>query len=214
MTNTGRTDRIKRTVEILIERFAIPNKAVFNITEDMLDEYIEVYGSLGSGENRKFQRSFARKLAGLELLRLKFFRGAAVKDCKEGMVYLIGNPAWPDHLKIGMTVDITARLGSYQTYDPYKKFYVARYEFCLDRRAAEDKLLKDFGIHLVDGEWIKHSDSLRIIDVIRPESFVISLHGSSSRQSNRPLTCKMSVRGRPVQPIVYVPPPRVGPEKS
>jgi hypothetical protein len=32
-----------------------------------------------------------------------------------------------------------------------------------------EKLLKDFGIHLVDGEWIKHSDSLKIIDVIRPE---------------------------------------------
>jgi hypothetical protein len=163
----GRTERIQKTVDILCANNTIPHFSAFDITEEMLDEYIRIYGSLGTGENKKFQKGFARKLAGLELLRLKFSRGAKVKDCKEGMVYLIANPAWPDHIKIGMTVDVAARLDSYQTYDPFKAFHVKHYDFCLDRRAAEKKLLEEYGIHLVDGEWIKYSDALEIIKVVR-----------------------------------------------
>src|SRR5277367_2052421 len=99
----GRTDRIKKTVDILIEKGFVPTYQAFDITEFMLDKYIETYGSIEEGTNKKFQRNYARKLAGLELLRLKFSRGAKVKNCKEGMVYLIANPGWPDYLKIGMT---------------------------------------------------------------------------------------------------------------
>ena len=110
---------------------------------------------------------YMRKLAGLELLRLKFSRGAKAKDCKEGMVYLISNSSWPGLLKIGMTTDIAARLESYQIYDPYKQFKVEHYDFCLDRRAAEKLLLERFDIHLVDGEWVKISDALSVISVLR-----------------------------------------------
>ena len=168
----GRTERIKRTVELLEESGVLPPYSAFDITEHMLDEYIRVYGSLGTGENKKFQRGYARKLAGLELLRLKFSRGTKPSQCKEGMVYLIGNPAWPDHLKIGMTVDISSRLASYQTYDPYRLFKVAHYDFCLDRRGAEKRLLEGFDIHLTDGEWVKLSDGLQIIEVIRKQRFI------------------------------------------
>ena len=100
-------------------------------------------------------------------MRLKFSRGSKPKDCREGQVYLIANPAWPEHLKIGMTVDTEDRLASYQTYDPFKAFYIKNYEFVLDRRLAEKKLLEDFGVHLAEGEWVKHSDSLEIIKAIR-----------------------------------------------
>lgn len=167
----GRTERIWRTVKILTDSGVVPTYTAFDITETMLDEYIRIYGSLGGGENKKFQKGYARKLAGLELLRLKFSRGALAKNCKEGMVYLIGNPAWPEHYKIGMTVDAAARLDSYQTYDPYKRFHIAHYDFCLDRRAAEKRLLEEFKIHLVEGEWVKHSDGLKIIEVIRKTDF-------------------------------------------
>ena len=163
----GRTERIQKTVEILAATNIVPPYTAFDITEDMLQRYVEIYGELGAKGNGKFQYGYARKLAGLELLRLKFSRGAAPKDCKEGMVYLIANPAWPDHIKIGMTVDVSARLESYQTYDPFKAFFVRHYDFCLDRRGAEKKILDDFGIHLVDGEWVKYSDALEIIKVVR-----------------------------------------------
>jgi hypothetical protein len=163
----GKTERIAETVKILSETGVVPPYSAFDINEDMLAEYIRVYGTLGPKGNGKFQYGYARKLAGLELLRLKFFRGARPKDCKEGQVYLIANPAWPDYLKIGMTVDTEARLASYQTYDPFKAFYIKNYEFVLDRRAAENRLLDEFGVHLEEGEWVKNTDALGIIKVIR-----------------------------------------------
>lgn len=163
----GRTERIAETVKILSETEVIPPYSAFDITEDMLKEYIRVYGTLGPRGNGKFQYGYARKLAGLELLRLKFSRGAKPKDCNEGMVYLISNPSWPGLLKIGMTVDIVARLESYQTYDPYKKFRVEHYDFCLNRRGAEQQLLEKFDVYLVDGEWVKISDALSVVNVLR-----------------------------------------------
>jgi len=166
-TDVGRTDRIKRTVDILTRTGWVPTCTAFDITEEMLSAYIEVYGNLGESNNKKFQRNYARKLAGLELLRLKLSRGAKTNNCKEGMVYLIANPAWPDHLKIGMTVDTASRLSSYQTYDPFKKFYIKHYEFCLNRRKAEQELLDKYNVHSEDGEWVKYSDALEIIKIIR-----------------------------------------------
>jgi hypothetical protein len=163
----GRTERIAETVRLLSDADIVPPYTTFDITEEMLSEYIRIYGSLAPKSNGKFQYRYARKLAGLELLRLKFHRGAKPKDCKEGQIYLIGNPAWPDHIKIGMSVDSEARLDSYQTYDPFKAFYIKNYEFVLDRREAEKKLLDDFGFHLEEGEWIKHSNSLEIIRTLR-----------------------------------------------
>jgi Meiotically Up-regulated Gene 113 (MUG113) protein len=163
----GRTERIAETVQLLSVADIVPPYTAFDITEEMLAEYIRVYGSLGPKGNGKFQYGYARKLAGLELLRLKFHRGAKAKDCKEGMVYLISNPTWPGLLKIGMTTDIDSRLESYQIYDPYKRFRVEHYDFCLDRRTAEQQLLEKFDVHLVDGEWVKIPDALGVIKVLR-----------------------------------------------
>lgn len=159
--------KVHRTLDDLVDREIIPPYKSFDITEDMLSEYVKVYGNLDGGGKRKFEYGLARKFAGLNILGLKFSRGSKVKDGKEGMVYLIANPAWPEHLKIGMTIDVDDRLASYQTYDPFKAFFVKNYEFCLDRRVAEQQLLERFDIHLVEGEWIKHSDSLEIIKFLR-----------------------------------------------
>ena len=168
MSNPNFAKTVNLTIDRMIKEKVIPPFTTFDITEEMLKRYVEIYGSFGGGAgNKKFNYGYARKLAGLNILQMKFYKGAKAKDCKEGMVYLIANPVWPNHLKIGMTVDIDSRLDTYQTYDPYKRFYVKHYDFVLDRRSAEKKLLEDFNIHLVDGEWVKYSDSLEIIKVIR-----------------------------------------------
>lgn len=146
----------------------IPSYITFDITEDMLREAIRVYGSLGTTSgNKKFQYSLARKIHGLNLLKLKFSRGAKSRECKEGLVYLIANPAWPEHLKVGMTIDLESRLASYQTYDPFKAYYIKNYEFCLDRKTAEQELLEKLNLHVEEGEWIRHSDSLGVIQILR-----------------------------------------------
>ena len=168
---SGPNEKSYKTLEILDESGVVPPYVAFDITEDMIAEAVRVYGSLSEEAPRKMKRRFdynlARKIWGLNLLRLKFSRGAKSKDCKEGLVYLIANPVWPDHLKIGMTIDTESRLSSYQTYDPFKAFYIKNYEFCLDRRAAEQDLLEKFNIHVEEGEWVKYSDSAEIIRVLR-----------------------------------------------
>ena len=156
-----------KTLDILSERNIVPPYTAFDLTEEMIASAIKIYGSLSDGGNKKFSYNLARKIWGLNLLRLKFSRGAKPRDCKEGAVYVIANPAWPDYLKIGMTVDTESRLSSYQTYDPHKAFYIKTYEFCLDRRDAEKELLETFNFHLQDGEWVKSSDSAEIIRFLR-----------------------------------------------
>ena len=108
-------------------------------------------------------------MGGLEFLKLLISRGGDVKTCKEGIVYLIWNPIWPDHLKIGMTMDLNKRLLAYQTCDPFKQYKVKHYEFVLDRRKVENALLNKFNVNIENGEWIKFDDSESIIRLLRSE---------------------------------------------
>jgi len=160
-------DAIQDTISFLVQTNIIPNIQVFDITEDMLQKYTEAYGRIIGKGNGKFNKVYARKLAGLNLLKFKFSKGATYRECKEGMVYLIANPAWPDYLKIGMTIDLDSRLSSYQTYDPFQKFYIQHYEFVLNRKEAEKKMLQDFDLHGEKGEWIKYSSANQIIKTVR-----------------------------------------------
>jgi len=56
---------------------------------------------------------------------------------KEGYVYVMTNPAWPEWIKVGMAVDSEDRLKSYQTSSPFRD-YILVYSYEVDdRRAAE-----------------------------------------------------------------------------
>ena len=56
---------------------------------------------------------------------------------KEGYVYVMTNPAWPEWVKVGMAVDSEDRLKSYQTSSPFRD-YILVYSYEVDdRRAAE-----------------------------------------------------------------------------
>lgn len=57
----------------------------------------------------------------------------------EGSVYIMGNPVWPDWVKVGMAIDAEDRLNSYQTGCPFRD-YVLYYSYnAEDRRKAESK---------------------------------------------------------------------------
>lgn len=124
--------------------------------------YIQIYGAC-SEKNSKFSRSLARKLAGVNLLNENNRRG---HKCPAGVVYIIGNNAWPNFLKVGMTIDLPARLAQYQTYDPHRAFYVKRYDFVLNRRYVESLLLSNFQVDGDKGEWISNSTANEIFDLL------------------------------------------------
>ena len=85
---------------------------------------------------------------------------------KEGYVYAITNPVWPEWVKIGKAIDAEDRLSSYQTSSPmrnYKLVYSVHFD---DRNVAEKKA------HLLaatrtmhpwnkhdNGEWFKLTDA-------------------------------------------------------
>ena len=89
-------------------------------------------------------------------------------DLKEGFVYVITNPAWPETVKVGKAINYESRAGTYQTYDPYRKYQIEGAWYFSDREKAEKEihsLLDDKRI-FDDGEWFNTSveQTQRIID--------------------------------------------------
>lgn len=58
---------------------------------------------------------------------------------KEGSVYVMGNPVWPDWVKVGMAVDAEDRLNSYQTSCPFRDYMLYYSYKAKDRRKAESE---------------------------------------------------------------------------
>ena len=160
------TEDETRIIAIMLHENKIP-KEVYEITEEHLVNFMHTY--VHGFDRNPFALNtsgyrYARKLAGLSLLKHNVSLGASVNEIKAGMVYVIENEVYPDHYKIGMTVDLDSRINSYQTYDPLKRFKVKHYEFVLNRRHTEERILKSFHLDLESGEWVKKKNC---IDVFR-----------------------------------------------
>lgn len=56
---------------------------------------------------------------------------------KDGYVYVLSNPAWPEWVKVGMAIDANDRCGSYQTSSPYRDYVLHHAVASDDRRVAE-----------------------------------------------------------------------------
>ena len=95
--------------------------------------------------------------------RYKTFNDAAFEgtykldSIKEGYVYIITNPAWPEWVKIGMAVDADDRCNGYQTSSPFRDYKIEHVVVTNNRRAAEaeahkaaTKMAKE-----TRGEWFK-----------------------------------------------------------
>ena len=87
---------------------------------------------------------------------------------KEGYVYVITNPAWPDWVKIGMAVDAEDRLNGYQTSSPMRDYKLEYSVKSKDRRKSEKEahtkaLRKCDDSH---GEWFKMSvsEAIELLD--------------------------------------------------
>jgi len=158
------TEDENRILAIMLHENKIPSEA-YEITEEHLIAFMHTYVH-GFNRNsfalKTSEYRYARKLAGLSLLKHNVLLGASVNEIKAGMVYVIENEVFPWHYKIGMTVDLDSRINSYQTYDPFKRFKVKHYEFVLDRRHTEEQILKSFRLDLESGEWVKKKNCINV----------------------------------------------------
>lgn len=73
---------------------------------------------------------------------------------REGQVYIITNPNFPEWVKVGMAVDSEDRLNGYQTSSPFRDYALFTCWSVVDRRSAESEahslLEKTYGRK---GEW-------------------------------------------------------------
>ena len=97
--------------------------------------------------------------------RYKSFNDAAfssfenLPSTKEGYVYVISNPAWPEWVKVGMAIDANDRCSSYQTSSPLRDYTLHCAISSEDRRKDESRAHKLLDVISSDrrGEWFKVS---------------------------------------------------------
>lgn len=146
----------------------VPKEGIFQVSEIMIQEYIKTYHMLYGKTNKATATTsnakFARRLAGRTLVHLNASRGANVRSIRAGLIYLIENPAYVEHYKIGITIDIEKRLSQYQTYDPYRRFKVVKYDFVLDKSLAEKEILSSKTINDGLGEWLLKPNALKLFN--------------------------------------------------
>lgn len=158
---------IQETIQYLIAENKIPKVGAFEITEDLLKDYFFAYGILTKktiGTSTNSNTKYARRLAGLNLLKENVSRGTKPKEIKAGHIYLISNPAYPLHLKIGVSYDCHTRLRNYQTYSPYRDFKLEKYDFVIDKFKTEKLILAHPLIIREQGEWVLVNNAKIIFD--------------------------------------------------
>lgn len=139
---------------------------IFPITQKLIYEFIcrgldlRNPGSFLFIQDSKLQNKV--KHAALRLIQLNVERGLKSTDVDYGFVYMISNPSFPDHVKIGMTMDVNTRLRQYQTYDPFRQFKVEHYKFVLNRREMERQILDHPEVFSENGEWVKRENAKHI----------------------------------------------------
>ena len=162
------TETERRIIDVLVYEGKLPTTP-FEVTEQHVIHYMHAYVNVLNKKSFKLDTSdyrYARKLAALSIMKHLSSVGQSLHLQPAGFVYMIENPAFPDHYKVGMTVDLENRLASYQTYDPYKKFKIVKSEFVLNRRATERMILNSFGVSIETGEWVKKPSVERIFNKI------------------------------------------------
>lgn len=80
-------------------------------------------------------------------------------DITEGFIYCLSNPAWPEWVKIGETIDYEGRLKTYQTSSPMTDYKMFLTWWVEDRKMSEREILNSLKAsgYEVKGEWVKIS---------------------------------------------------------
>lgn len=91
---------------------------------------------------------------------------------KEGFLYIITNPAWPDAVKIGCAIDYERRFNCYNIYSPLSDYKLEHTRYFEDRVAAESQLKEMMQDSNISGEWHRASveETKLLIDSIYERS--------------------------------------------
>lgn len=143
----------KIVISTMEERDIISPTIPFVIDVGLLAKYREIYNEIKGTCTEKKNIKRIMQYDRISALNLIQYKQAHKLPVYEGMVYVIGNKAWPNCYKIGMTVNVHERLRSYQTYSPYRDFTLEHYQFYSDRRAVESKIHKFLKPFALEGEW-------------------------------------------------------------
>jgi hypothetical protein len=158
------SEQERRIIDVLQYDGNLPSTP-YIIDEEKILQYMHAYVHVLKKTPFKLDTAayrYSRKLAGLTLIKHNLAMGVDKSSIRAGFVYLVENPAFPEHYKVGMCLDVVNRLATYQTYDPHRAFKLARSEFVLDRRHTEKQILSSFKISLENGEWIKRRNAENI----------------------------------------------------
>ena len=160
----------------LVARNILPIEGSFDITVQLIDEFYDTYSRLYSTSDKNNKNSnvkYAKKLAGLSLLKLLKARSDIVSSIgpvstrfsiTAGFLYIVKNPSFPNHFKVGVTRDLKYRLNTYQTGDPHRGYEVDKYVFLEDVRKIETEIFEDFSDHIENGEWLRNSCYSKLVE--------------------------------------------------
>ena len=91
----------------------------------------------------------------------------SIAPTNEGYIYVIINKAWKGYYKIGQTINLSKRLGSYQTASPKRDYQYLTTIKVDDMNAAERKVLGELKKYYdVNGEWVIASKPEHIIHLV------------------------------------------------
>lgn len=153
-------DRVKRYITYLEKLDIDPSN--FDITNNLVCEvffkyiYPETKIKYFSNTNNQFNKHVTKQLnfTRLTLLNVKYYlNGNMAKGIKEGFVYIVTNPNFPNHIKVGSTVNVNDRLKQYQTYSPFRDYNLESYYFSYNRLKTERELISKFG-GKYGNEWV------------------------------------------------------------
>jgi hypothetical protein len=85
-----------------------------------------------------------------------------------GFIYLLVNPAFPEWVKVGKTIDTKRRLRNYQTGDPFRLYRLVKVWPTPDRHRDEAlaELYLEWGAVDQQGEWFRTTaeQAIRLLD--------------------------------------------------
>lgn len=88
---------------------------------------------------------------------------------REGFIYVISHPSWPQYVKIGRAFDPESRLRGYQTGCPLREYELQHAVYFTDCHDAEKAIHERLAHKQMKGEWfaLSISDAVYAINVIK-----------------------------------------------